>query len=205
MKVKELAEIFNVGIVELLDLLENVGVNIAEKEETMVDKNTEKKLAKRYNVEYPFKSKKADKKVQKEIFDKLPTLRSQLELQDGRLSIKAESGLTEQDLSKFKSRVKQINQSIQGIYNLIDRTALEDDAITAPLMQFRKWMKPNWNRMFGRRFGKIFYNEQLGSYEVPVYLPVFDMWDKQVEAYKSALSQVPQRTPLFYTNKFIMP
>ena len=62
MKVKELAEIFNVGIVELLDLLENVGVNIAEKEETMVDKNTEKKLAKRYNVEYPFKAKKADKK-----------------------------------------------------------------------------------------------------------------------------------------------
>ena len=62
MKVKELAEIFNVGIDELLDLLENVGVDIAEKEESMVDKNIEKKLAKRYNVEYPFKTGKAPKK-----------------------------------------------------------------------------------------------------------------------------------------------
>ncbi len=62
MKVKELAEIFNVGIAELLDLLENVGLNVTDKEETMVDKNTEKKLAKRYNVEYPFKANKAVKK-----------------------------------------------------------------------------------------------------------------------------------------------
>ncbi len=62
MKVKELAEIFNVGISELLDLLENVGVNIDQKEESMVDKDTEKKLAKRYNVEYPFKSGKQIKK-----------------------------------------------------------------------------------------------------------------------------------------------
>ena len=62
MKVKELAEIFNVGIDELLDLLENVGVDIAEKEESMVDKNIEKKLAKRYNVEYPFKTVKSPKK-----------------------------------------------------------------------------------------------------------------------------------------------
>lgn len=62
MKVKELAEIFNVGIAELLDLLENVGVNIDLQEEAMVDKDTEKKLAKRYNVEYPFKTGKQNKK-----------------------------------------------------------------------------------------------------------------------------------------------
>ena len=62
MKVKELAEIFNVGIAELLDLLENVGVNIDQKEESMVDKDTEKKLAKRYKVDYPFK--KAGKQTQ---------------------------------------------------------------------------------------------------------------------------------------------
>ncbi len=62
MKVKELTEIFNVSIEELLDLLENVGVNIALKEETMVNKDLEKKLAKRYNVEYPFKVGKQPKK-----------------------------------------------------------------------------------------------------------------------------------------------
>ena len=61
MKVKELAEIFNVDIAELLDLLYNVGVNIDLQEEAMVDKDTEKKLAKRYNVEYPFKTNKVKK------------------------------------------------------------------------------------------------------------------------------------------------
>ena len=43
MKVKELAVIFSVGIDELLDLLENVGVDISDKEESMVDKNIEKR------------------------------------------------------------------------------------------------------------------------------------------------------------------
>ena len=61
MKVKELAVIFNVSVEELLDLLYNVGVNIDLQEEAMVNKDIEKKLAKRYNVEYPFKTNKAKK------------------------------------------------------------------------------------------------------------------------------------------------
>ena len=55
MKVKELAEIFKTSIGELLNILPNVGVDISLKEETMVDKDVEKKLAKRYGVPYPFK------------------------------------------------------------------------------------------------------------------------------------------------------
>ena len=61
MKVKELAVIFNVSVEELLDLLYNVGVNIDLQEEAMVNKDIEKKLAKRYNVEYPFKTNKVKK------------------------------------------------------------------------------------------------------------------------------------------------
>lgn len=55
MKVKELAEIFKVSSSELLAILPNVGVDVSAQEETMVDKDVEKKLAKRYNVPYPFK------------------------------------------------------------------------------------------------------------------------------------------------------
>ena len=55
MKVKELAEIFKVSPAELLKILPNVGVDVSLKEETMIDKDVEKKLAKRYNVPYPFK------------------------------------------------------------------------------------------------------------------------------------------------------
>ena len=67
MKVKELAVIFNVGVEELLDLLYNVGVNIDLQEEAMVNKDIEKKLAKRYNVEYPFKTNKTKKPTPNEI------------------------------------------------------------------------------------------------------------------------------------------
>ena len=56
MKVKELAEIFKVSPAELLKILPNVGVDVSLKEETMIDKDVEKKLAKRYNVPYPFKN-----------------------------------------------------------------------------------------------------------------------------------------------------
>lgn len=56
MKVKELAEIFQESVEELLKLLKNVGVTADE--ETNIDKDLEKKLAKRYNVPYPFKKAK---------------------------------------------------------------------------------------------------------------------------------------------------
>lgn len=64
MKVKELAEIFKISSTELLNLLPNVGVDVSMKEETMVDKEVEKKLAKRYGVPYPFK-KAAPKPIMK--------------------------------------------------------------------------------------------------------------------------------------------
>ena len=65
MKVKDLAGIFKVEIGELLNLLENVGVNVDQQEETMIDAATEKKLAKKYNVPYPFKTQVKPKPVNK--------------------------------------------------------------------------------------------------------------------------------------------
>lgn len=56
MKVKELAEIFREDIEELIKLLDNVGVKADA--ETNINKDVEKKLAKRYNVPYPFKKSK---------------------------------------------------------------------------------------------------------------------------------------------------
>ena len=58
MKVKELAEIFKTSTQELLKILPNVGINVSDGEETFVEKEVEKKLAKRYNVPYPFKTQK---------------------------------------------------------------------------------------------------------------------------------------------------
>lgn len=132
-------------------------------------------------------SRKTDKKVQREAFEKFNTLRSQLKLEDGRLSYNEDSGITEEALSEFRSRVKAINQSLHGIYNRVDRNSLQDYAVGDLLMQFRKWIRPNFNRMFGRRIGRIFYNEQLGSFEVPIMNSFYDMFRSGSNAFKDTL------------------
>ena len=58
MKVKELAVIFKTPVQELLNILPNVGIDTSNGEETFVEKDVEKKLAKRYNIPYPFKTAK---------------------------------------------------------------------------------------------------------------------------------------------------
>ena len=127
------------------------------------------------------------RKTAKEAFAKYPTLKSQFELQDGQLAMKEESGVSKTELSNFRSRVKSINQSLHGIYDRVNRNALQDNAYGNLLMQFRKWVIPNWNRLWGRRFGHTFYNEQLGAYETPVFNTAFDMHRAGKQAYKDSL------------------
>ncbi len=55
MKAKELAQILGESTEELLKLLEVVGLDISNKENSEVDAMNEKKLALRYNIKYPFK------------------------------------------------------------------------------------------------------------------------------------------------------
>ena len=132
-------------------------------------------------------SRKADKKVQREAFEKFNTLRSELKLEDGRLSFNPESGLTEESLSEFRGRVKAINQSLHGIYNRVDRNSLQDNAVGDLLLQFKKWVRPNFVRYFGRRLGRIFYNEQLGTFEVPIFNPMYDMVRSGRNAFRDTL------------------
>jgi hypothetical protein len=40
-------------------------------------------------------------------------------------------------------------------------------------MQFRKWMRPGWNRRFGNQFGKKVYNERIRDYEEGMYVSAF--------------------------------
>jgi translation initiation factor IF-2 len=60
MKVKDLIEIFNCTEEKLLELLSNVGVDISLQGDTFVEKEVEKKLARYFNVPYPFKSGKKE-------------------------------------------------------------------------------------------------------------------------------------------------
>ena len=57
MKVKEVAEFLKVSTDEILKLLKNVSVGKSYTEDSEIEKELEKKLAKRYGVPYPFKAK----------------------------------------------------------------------------------------------------------------------------------------------------
>ena len=57
MKVKEVAEFLKVSTDEILKLLKNVSVGKSYTEDSEIEKDLEKNLAKRYGVPYPFKSK----------------------------------------------------------------------------------------------------------------------------------------------------
>jgi len=49
----------------------------------------------------------------------------------------------------FLKRVQALNQSIHGIYNTIDRNALQNNLMFEIVFQFRKWIRPNWIRYMG--------------------------------------------------------
>lgn len=132
------------------------------------------------------------KSKQEEAFKQFPTVYESLELKDGQLSYKEDSGLNEQNMSMFRSRVKSINQSLHGIYNRVDRNSLQDSAIGDLFMQFKKWVIPNWNRLFGRQFGHVFYNEQLNAYEVPTFNVMFDMMRQGNRNFSDSLSDKPE-------------
>ena len=87
---------------------------------------------------------KDNRKVLKERFEKFPTLDSQLTVVDGRLAYKEGSQLTDKSVNDFKNRVKGVNQALHGIYNIIDKNALQESAFGDLFMQFRKWIRPNF-------------------------------------------------------------
>ena len=148
----------------------------------MFDKDQRNKLEQELKVGF---------EKQKTAFEKFPTLHDSLELKDGRLSYKDGSGLNETSMSMFRSRVKAINQSLHGIYNRVDRNSVQDSAIGDLFMQFKKWVIPTIERIFGRRFGQIFYNEQLNAYEVPMSNVVFDMIRNGNSEFKNVLKDDP--------------
>jgi hypothetical protein len=55
---------------------------------------------------------------------------------------------TEFDINKFSLYVKDINQSLFGVYNTDDMNAANRVAIGRLLLQYRKWIKPQMNKRF---------------------------------------------------------
>lgn len=110
------------------------------------------------------------RKQMKDEFEKYPSLMDAFELKDGHSELKEGFELNENELFEFKQRVIGINQRLHGIYNTEDAAMIQRTTIGRLAMQFRKWMRPGWNRRFGRRFGKQDYNERVKDYEEGMYV-----------------------------------
>ena len=75
------------------------------------------------------------------------------------------TAFTRQDAIKFSRRIAAINQRMHGVYNKLDRSAVQRLAIGRIGMMFRKYMKPSLNR----RFKSASYNYDLDAWQEGYY------------------------------------
>lgn len=129
--------------------------------------------------------RKDNKDVERKKFESFPRLYDTFEVKDGRLGFKESYDVPDEYMTEFRETVKAINQSLHGIYNRVDRMSIQDSILGELFVQFRKWMRATWNRYMGRRFNKTVFNETLGTFEVPVYKPIFDYLTYGIRKYKS--------------------
>lgn len=94
-----------------------------------------------------------------------PKLGARLQVKEGYTK---EDGteFTREDAIKFSRKSAAINQRMHGIYNKLDRNAIQRVAIGRMGMLYRKWIKPSLNR----RFKSAHYNFDLGDWSEGYYI-----------------------------------
>lgn len=132
--------------------------------------NFTKEWKNNYAKAYKEKLKDAKKKFE----SNYTTLYDVFELKDGIASIKENSGITLEDFAKFLGKVKGVNHSLHGIYNTFDKSMLSGKMWGEVILQFRKWLRPNFIRYWGKRVGKIVFDERLESYRSGAYMDMID-------------------------------
>jgi predicted RNase H-related nuclease YkuK (DUF458 family) len=73
------------------------------------------------------------------------------------------------EFEKFKGRVIAVNQDVHGIYNQFDAGALNQLWWGRLMYQFKKWMKPAYDKRFGSKWNKEFWNEARSSKDIANY------------------------------------
>ena len=119
------------------------------------------------------------------------SLMDALELRDGYIEVKKGAkkadgtALTDRDLARFQTKVIAVNQYLHGIYNKEDAGTIQHYALGRLAMQFRKWARPGWNKRFGSKFGKSFWNERRESLDEGMYVTAFNF---SKELFRDALN-----------------
>jgi hypothetical protein len=148
---------------------------------TILHKNSSllKKVKNIYKTEY----KKLKKQKEKD-FKSYKTVYESHTTKDGLLSLKKEVKLNQNEFTKFKLRVKRVNHSMHGIYNRVDASKLQTYVWGETLTQFRKWMRPNWNRWYGQRFNRTIWNEGLNTWTKGSAISMWDLAFRPFQEYR---------------------
>ncbi len=117
-----------------------------------------------------------------------------IEIKDGKPVIKEGTTLngksfTIDDIIATGLRIKALNQKLHGIYNDVDRNALQRWSLGRMAMMFRKYIKPGINR----RFDKKRYDYSLDSKVEGMYVTTFNFLNqirKDLASYKLIYSQL---------------
>lgn len=109
------------------------------------------------------------KELEKE-FSQYAALIDAYELKDGSAKLKNDIEVNETEIADFTEKVKAVNQKLHGAYNLEDGAMLQRYALGRLGMQFRKWLPNAWNRRFGAKFGKSYWNERRKEYNEGYYI-----------------------------------
>ena len=130
------------------------------------------------------KAIEVNKKEARKNFEKYETVFDQMELKNGRAEIKDGSSLTLEEKARFTDKVHKVNHTLHGVYNKIDKMALRNSATMDLAFQFRSWLKPNWDRYFGKRWGRSTYNEGLRTYQKGVYTSAYQFLTRPIRTNK---------------------
>lgn len=92
------------------------------------------------------------------------------------------------DISAFSRKVASVNQSLFGVYNEEDQNAASRVAMGRLLQQYRKWIKPQFNK----RFEAMQYNYATKSFEEGYYRTFFRFVLNNINDFRRGQIQIAQ-------------
>lgn len=119
--------------------------------------------------------------------------------------------LDENELAAFISKAKYVVKKQQGYYNKEDAGMFQRRGLGKMLIQFRKYMRPGWNKRFGSKFGKSYWNESRDEYDKGSYVSLYQfltspfkhhkvMDNQEAKDYQNMMSRILKDFGHFVTN-----
>lgn len=116
----------------------------------------------------PFEDNKQREEARNQ-FNKFESVWDTYELKEGYAEVKEGKKIDVEEFSIFRREVIAVNQYLHGIYADEDASALQRRALGKLAIQFRKWMRPGWNKRW--RNGKDkFWNERRNAPDEGMYI-----------------------------------